>query len=217
MNALRSLTTNLQWKILALVFAIGLWSVVVGEPELVTSHSVPIYYKNLPRELEIGSDVPDRVHLELRGPAGKLSPSSLADTSVLVDLSPVQAPGERTFTMSAASISLPVGVQLLRTVPSQLRMRFERLLVKDIPVEVRHGLDPPAGYTVKSQTATPAKLRIIGPESRVQQVEAAQTDAIDLATVVGRSEYRVHAYVADPQVRFDGSPIVTVTVQVEKK
>jgi hypothetical protein len=216
-NALRSLTTNLQWKILALVFAIGLWSVVVGEPELVTSHSVPIYYKNLPRELEIGSDVPDRVHLELRGPAGKLSPSSLADTSVLVDLSPVQAPGERTFTMSAASISLPVGVQLLRTVPSQLRMRFERLLVKDIPVEVRHGLDPPAGYTVKSQTATPSKLRIIGPESRVQQVEAAQTDAIDLATVVGRSEYRVHAYVADPQVRFDGSPIVTVTVQVEKK
>lgn len=214
---IRALTSNLQWKALALLISLGLWYAVVGEPELVTSQSVPVFYKNLPRDLEIGSEVPDRVHLEIRGPAGKLRPNELADTAVLVDLSPVQTAGERTFTVTEGSINLPMGVMLLRAVPSQLRLRFERMQSKEVPVQVRSGSPPPAGYEVVEEKLTPTKVRILGPESRVQQVETAQTDPIDLHSIVGKAEFRVHAYVADPQVRFEGSPMVKVNVTVEKK
>jgi YbbR domain-containing protein len=214
---IRALTSNLQWKALALMIALLLWYIVVAEPELVTSQSVPIFYKNLPRDLEIGSEVPDRVHMELRGPAGKLAPTQLAEAAVLVDLSPVNQPCERTFTVSESSVNLPSGVTLLRAVPSQLRMRFERLQAKEVPVQVRSGTPPPAGYRIAGQYVTPSKVRVIGPESRVQQIESAQTDPIDLGALVGRAEYRVHAYVADPQVRFEGSPMVTVRITVEKK
>lgn len=214
---IKLLTENLQWKALALLMALALWSIVVGEPELVTSQSAPIFYKNLPRDLEIGSDGPDRVHLEIRGPSGKLTPSSLAETAVLFDLSSVHAPGDRTFTVTAGSINLPMGVSLLRAVPSQLRLRFEKILVRSVPVQMRAGLPPPSGYAVVSEEVTPTTLRIIGPEGHVRQVDVAQTDAIDLSSIVGRTEFHVHAYVADPQVRFEGSPMVTVRVSVEKK
>src|SRR3954470_13274479 len=98
----RLLTANLHWKVLSLLVAIGLWFLVVGEPELVTSHSAPVFFKNLPRDLEISSGVPDRIYLEVRGPAGSLSPGQLANTAVLVDLAPVQGPSERTFSVMAA-------------------------------------------------------------------------------------------------------------------
>jgi YbbR domain-containing protein len=212
-----AITNNLQWKLLALLLAVILWSAVVGEPELVTSQSAPVYYKNLPRDLLIGSGAPDRIHLELRGPAGKLSPSSLDDTAVLVDLSPVRAPGERTFTIDAGSINLPTGVVFLRAVPSQLRLQFERLFAKDVPVQIRAGSQLPGEFAIQSQSVTPQRMRIIGPESRVRHIEHAQTDPIDFSSITGRAEFRVHAYVSDPQVRFEGSPIVTVAVQVEKK
>jgi YbbR domain-containing protein len=213
---IRRLAHNLLWKLLSLVIAIGLWLVVVREPELVTSQAAPIFYKNLPKEMEIGSDVPDRVHVEIRGPAGKLTPENLANTAVLLDLSPVQSPGERTFTVSYPSLNLPRGVTFLRAVPSQLRVRFDRILSKEVPVQVRIASPQPAGYRVAQQEVRPDKLKIAGPENRVRQVESAQTDPIDLSAVLGRAEFRVHAYATDPQVRFEGASMVTVRVTVEK-
>jgi hypothetical protein len=210
-------TANLQWKALSVLLALVLWSFVVGEPELVTSQAVPILYKNLSRDLEISSEVPDSVHLEIRGPVGKLAQSNFARTAVLFDLSPVQGPGEQTFTVTDGGINLPIGVELLRAVPSQLRLHFDRILGRSIPIKVRTGAEPPAGYSVVSEEVLPKTLRILGPEAHVKSIAWGQTDPIDLSSVVGRTEFHVHAYVDDPQVRFDGSPLVTVLVDVEKQ
>jgi YbbR domain-containing protein len=212
----RLLTDDLQWKALSLLIAVALWFLVVGEPELVTTHSTPIFYKDLPRDLEISSDPPDRVHIEIRGPANKLSPSSLAETAVFLDLSSVNGPGERTFTIHDSSINLPSGVTLERAVPSQLRLRFDRVASKQVEVRVRTGAQEPSGYRIVQEEVRPARLTITGPEGSLQQIDSAQTDPIDLSKVVGRAEFHVHAYVTDPQVRFEGSPLVTVTVTVEK-
>jgi YbbR domain-containing protein len=210
------LTHNLHWKALSLAIAITLWLIVVREPELVTSQAVPIFYKNLPKDMEIGSDAPDRVHVEIRGPAGKLTPASLTDTAVLIDLSSVQSAGERTFTVSESGLNLPRGVAFLRAVPSQLRLSFEHILSKEVPVQVRIGTPQPAGYRVVQQLVRPEKLRITGPESRVRGVESAQTDPLDLSGVISHAEFRVHAYVADAQVRFEGPSIVTASMSVQK-
>jgi len=51
----------------------------------------------------------------------------------------------------------------------------------------------------------------------VARVESASTDPIDLANVVGSSEFRSNAYVNDPYVRFQSSPQVTVTVTMRKR
>lgn len=212
----RLLLENLGWKLLSLVLAVLLWFAIVGEPELAASVSAPVEYRNLPRELEISSDVLDRIHLEVRGPSGKLLPSRLADTTVVLDLSSISHPGERTFTISQRNLNLPAGVSLSRAVPAQVRLRLERRISRAIPVQVRYAGPPPAGYRVLRQDVEPASVRVIGPESRVNQVEAAQTDPIDLSSVVGESSFQVQTFVGDPQVRLESSPTVSVKVALEK-
>jgi YbbR domain-containing protein len=81
---------------------------------------------------------------------------------------------------------------------------------------VRTGPQEPSGYRIVQEEVRPARLTITGPEGSLRQIDSAQTDPIDLSKVVGRAEFHVHAYVPDPQVRFEGSPLVTVTVTVEK-
>jgi YbbR domain-containing protein len=213
---LRFIFSNFQWKLLSLGIATGLWLILVQEPELVTSHSVPVFFKDLPREMEIGSDVPDRVHIEVRGPSGKLTPEMFGDTAVLLELSNVHSTGERTFTVNEASLNLPNGVRFLRAVPSQVRLRFDRVLSKEVKVQVRIGNPQPPGYRVMGHKVHPETLRITGPETRVRQIEAAQTDPVDLSGVFSESEFRVHAYVSDPQVRFEGTPVVTVKMFVSR-
>ena len=214
---MKLLTRHFSWKLGSLTLAVLLWFAILGEPELVTTHTAPILYKSLPRGLLIGSDALDQVRVELRGPSGKLSPERLAETAVLLDLSDVKGPGERTFTLSDADIHLPQGVTFLRSVPSQLRVRFAKMLSREVPVSIRVYAPPPAGYRVVSQQAVPDKLRIAGPEARVSEVASAETDAIDLSGITASSEIKASAFIADPQVRFEGSPVVTVKVIVEKK
>jgi YbbR domain-containing protein len=119
--------------------------------------------------------------------------------------------------LSDSDFHLPQGVTFLRSVPSQLRVRFAKMLSREVPVNVRVYAPPPAGYRVVSQQAVPNKLRIAGPESRVSAVASAETDAIDLSGITGSTEIKANAFVSDPQVRFEVSPVVTVKVIVEKK
>jgi hypothetical protein len=212
----RALTDNLIWKLGSLMISIVLWFAVVGEPALVTTHTAPILYQNLPPQLLIGADALDAVRIELRGPASKLTTSNLSDLAVMLNLADVGGPGERTFTLSDGDLHLPQGVTFLRAVPSQLRLRFARMMTKDVPVQVRISTPPPPGYRVVLQEATPSQMRIAGPEQRIEQTASAQTDAIDLSGITSTSVYRVNTFVTDPQVRFASSPEVTVKVVIQK-
>jgi hypothetical protein len=198
----RLITHNFGWKLGSLVLAVAMWFAIVGEPELVTTREVPILYKNLPPDTLIGSDALDSVRLELRGPSGRLSSASLADLTVMLDLASVNDPGERTFTLSDSSMHLPENVTFLRAIPSQLRLRFARRKMKEVPVEVRFLKPPPIGYEIVGQQVIPEMLQVAGPEPRVDATGSAQTDAIDL--------------VADPQVWLQSSPMVTVKLKIEK-
>ena len=212
----RLILENIWWKLLSIALSVGLWVTIINEPELVTSASVPIFYRGLTREIEIASGQPDRIFLEIRGPASRLTPGRLADTAVLLDLTDVGKPGERTFTISRTNINLPMGVTFLRAVPSQLRLTFDHQVSKDVQVHVRLSGKPADGWRVVNQSVTPDRLRIVGPASRVALIETAETDPVDLTGFENLLITRVHGYIADGQVRFESSPMVQVRVELER-
>jgi YbbR domain-containing protein len=213
----RLVTRHFGWKLGSVLMAVLLWIAIDGEPELVTTHPVPILYKNLPRDLLIGSDAIDQVRVELRGPSGRLTASSLSDLAAVLDLSSIEGPEKRTFTFAESDFHLPAGVIFLRAVPSQLQLQFGRRKSRDVPVEVRFSTAPPEGYAIAGQQVTPAQIRIAGPERRVDAIASAQTDPISLSGVTQRTEIRVNTFVADPQVWLESPPMVTVIVTIEKR
>lgn len=210
----RTLSRNLGWKAGSLALAIALWFGIVGEPEVVTTHPAPILYRNLSPDLLIGQEAIDSVRLELRGPAGHLSVASLSDLAVDLDLAGIRQPGERTFTLSDSDLRLPDGVTFLRAIPSQLHLRFARRKSKEVPVEVRFSAMPPPGYQILREEISPAKVRIAGPESRVDGITVAQTDAIDLNGLTRDGIFHVNTFISDPQVWFESAPAVSVKLTI---
>ena len=206
---------NFWWKLASLIVAIALWFILILEPDLVTSASVPIFFGNIPKGYEFSSEAPGQVVLEIRGPASKLRTDLLGDTAVHIDLSGVTGPGERTITLDRSNISLPFGVTFVRAVPSQLRLQFDRQLTKQVPVRIRYQQAAPVGWRVLRDSVSPEHLSIIGPANKVDQVEYAETDPIDVEWKTGPKTARVHVFAGDPQVRFESSPMVTVKMMVE--
>jgi YbbR domain-containing protein len=218
MWTLRLIFENIGWKLLSLAAATTIWAFVATEPELSTFSSAPVEYKNLPNDLEIGSTPLTSVLLELRGPSGQLGGTAEASLhpQVILDMS-AAAPGERTFTVGDGAVKLPRGVRLVRAVPSQVRLDFERHADASVPVVVRVTGEGHDGYFVASQNVQPSRLQIVGPASHVARVTQAVTDAVDVSQVVGTSKFRVNTFLDDPYVRFQGSPQVEVSITMKKK
>lgn len=122
----RVLTRNFAWKLLSVLLAVVLWIAVEGEPELLTVQSVPVFYRNVQPTLALVANPPNAVRLELRGPSDVLGRDNLANVAVLLDLAGVSEPGERVFPISRTNVSLPAGVNFVRSDPSELRLHLDR-------------------------------------------------------------------------------------------
>jgi YbbR domain-containing protein len=212
---MKYLTHNIGWKLLALAAALGVWFNVASEPELETIFSAPVEYKNYPRDLEISSNIVEAIDIEARGPSGQLRALTESQISAIIDFSSVNAPGERTFTLTQKELNLPRGIALVRTIPAQLRFTFEHRTERALKVEVPESGTLREGLTITSIEVQPPELSIAGPASRVAAVKKAVSDPLDLSQVKGDSEQVLAVYIPEPQVRFLTVPRVTVKVHVE--
>ena len=209
------LTRNLGWKLLSLAIAVALWISIAREPEVATSVSVPVEFKNPPNSLEVEGNLPDRVRIEVRGPSGRLTRDDLSSLAVVLDLSDAE-PGERTYSIRGRDLNLPAGVTFDKAAPSQITLRFERLIEKEEPVQPVYA-NVPQGYRIAKAELNPSMVRIRGSQSRVRPIQEIKTDPINLNGVVGEKTLHTHVNIGDPQVRLTGGPTdITVQVTLEK-
>ena len=106
------LTEHLGWKVLSLVVAIALWYLVIGDTEVGVSMPIVVQYRNLPADMEITGDHLDRLFIKVRGPRPRITTEALERTSLMLDLTGVNTPGERTVRVTAQELGLPAGVEL---------------------------------------------------------------------------------------------------------
>jgi YbbR domain-containing protein len=172
-----------------------------------------VQYRNLPRNLEIGSDIAETVHLILRGPSLVLSRVASNPSPVIVDLRETRGPGEKTFSITANSMRLPGGVTLERAVPGQIRVRLEWHSTRSVLVRVRTE-KVPEGSRAEILSVYPAQLVIAGPESRVRNIEQVETDPVDVRNLEPGGLSRTVAYTADPRVSFTKDPSVEVHIKI---
>ena len=123
---MRFLTQNLLWKLFALIAAFGVWLNVASEPELATIVVGAGRIQQFSERSGDQLDIVESIDVEARGPAGQLRSLSDSRIAAMVDFAGVKEPGERTFTLTTAELKLPRGIDLIRTIPAQLRFKFER-------------------------------------------------------------------------------------------
>jgi len=107
-------------------------------------------------------------------------------------------------------------MHLMRAIPAQIRLQFEKRTRREVPVEVRFSGAPPAGYRLDRYDVEPKELTLVGPESHVNRIEYAVTDPIDLGSAEAQSEFRVNAFLGDPHVRFERPASIRVKVNMEQ-
>jgi len=207
-------------KVFSLAAAGMVWIALIEAPELTTSVGVPVEFRNFPPGLDIASNLPGEVRLQVRGPRGSLSPSSFAQTAVVLDLAKFQGPGVRTFDLAPGINGLPPRVQVVRTEPFQLRLALEDHAEAAVPVTVRLG-KAPDGVVVLRTESKPNAVKVSGPKSKIEPPPEVETDPFDFGTIEKLTgdkilEGRLHIFVDNPRVRIESATTVDVKVYVRR-
>jgi YbbR domain-containing protein len=137
------------------------------------------------------------------------------EVHVEVDLADVK-PGERTFDLTAQQVHLPNELEVTQVVPSQVRLSFDLGMTREVPVRPRVIGTFAPGYHIARVVAQPTTVTISGPQQRVQAVEAATTDPVDVSGTIERATRVTNVFVADSLVQIVHPAPVRITVEMEK-
>ncbi|MGC2325042.1 MAG: CdaR family protein [Terriglobales bacterium] len=196
----RYVLQNLLLKIIALVCAVLLWSAVAREPMVETAYSVPIEFHQMPPHLEITTTGIPLAQVRLRGPERRIRQLTASDVHPVINLGGSSI-GEHTYDLTASQVRVPYSIEVVQVTPSEIRIGFDRSLIRQIEIRPRVSGRFEHGSGVLRISADPSTITVVGPETRVRAAEAAITDPIDVSGVHGTASFITNAYVPDPLVR----------------
>ena len=206
---------NLGLKLISLALAVGLWLAVARDPMSEIPVDVPIEFHNIPENLEISAEHIPEAQIRMRGPERTIHRLQPSDVHVEIDLAHT-GPGERTFDLSGRNIRAPYDLEVVQVVPGQLHLTFDTRLSRQVEVHPRVIGTFAGGYRLERVIAEPPTINITGPQKRVEAVEAAITDPIDVSGTMERGTFITHAYVPDPLVQVVRPVPIRVTVIMTK-
>jgi YbbR domain-containing protein len=217
MRSLRDwIIDNWLLKVVSLGLATMLWMTIASQTSAEIGLEVPLEYRNIPPQMEITGDTTNTVQVRVRGSVNVIKGVSPKDVSTTIDLRTMKA-GEKIIPLTPQNVQAPFDTEVIRVSPSSVRFNLERTISKVVAVVPTILGAPASGYEIGSVLLNPAKVRVEGPESRVNTVDSVPTLAIHIDGRKSRLEQSVQLEVPDPEVRVLQTTPVAVRVEIRPK
>ncbi len=179
---------DISTKIISLLFAIFMWFYIiqVQNPEIEKNiKDVPVQFtKNEleQRGLTLTNDKEVQIDLKVKGQRKHISNIKKEDIAAVVDVSQIDSIGTHKVNID---VILPYGsIELLEQNPKQVIVTVDEVVVAQKEVLINQIGKPKSGYCVSDYKVTPEKIKIKGPKSIVNTIEALAADV----DVGGKSE-----------------------------
>jgi YbbR domain-containing protein len=211
----RALLENVWLKGLAFVLAITLFILVRVEKDAVIGAYVQVSY-TLPEDRVLTTARVDQVRVMLRGTWSRVKRFDAADVDpIRVNLTHA-SDGE--FTFQEDMLLLPPGLKILSINPPSLRLTFQKLVTRLVPIHAVVEGTPATGHKVERIVTRPTHLLIRGAKSIVEALASVDTRAVTLSERAGSFSERVHVAPTEEHVEVvDPVPIdVEITMSDEQ-
>jgi YbbR domain-containing protein len=174
----RMLLENIGLKLFSLMVSIGLFTIVHGSDARQRSLYVPVEAV-LPSEGSgkvLVSELPDKVKVTLSGSRSVINSIERVD-AVQIDLTEAKP----YYYFEPEAFGLPAGIDVDVT-PAKLNLSWEARAEQKVSVQPQlSGTPDPALELIGKVLATPSRLTVRGPRSKVQALRALPTEPISLA------------------------------------
>lgn len=184
--------SDITIKIFALLIAIILWSYVMGieDPEKTTKiRNVPVTLTNLSaldrQNLKIMNPQEPTVNVEIAGRKSEIDKFIKSyDKNILVqvDISGYDE-GQVKVPVTVGLLNQGLNIRLVSTEPREILFTIEKIITKNLPVEVETIGNLPSGYVLGDISIRPQNVLVEGPRTWVNEV----TDVIATVDLANRT------------------------------
>ena len=211
----RTFVQNFGLKVMSLLLAVGMWFVVARSPIAEVEMRVPIEFQSLPENLEIDSANYTQAQIRVRGPERVIHRLEASDVRAEINLANV-GPGERTFDLTPRQVHVPQDLEVVQVIPTQFQLSLDTRTTRTVEVRARVTGTFASGMRVAQVIAEPSSIMITGPRRRVEAVESATTDPVDVSGTMTRTWRLTQASVPDPLIQIVHPTPIRVTVIMER-
>lgn len=207
------LTTNLGYKILALVIAVLLWVIAQGSSSIERGFDIPVEFSGIPDGLVLTEDSADVLNVRVLGSRAALRNLEPERMRYTVDVSGAK-PGISEFEVDVSKLDIPRGARLVSRSPSRIEVTFERKASK--VVRVRPDLDGevPAGFVLSGVDVEPPRVRVTGPRPEVLRLGEVPTETIDVAGLTQDTVREVRLALGGGHIQLDPQTTVKLHIHV---
>ena len=209
----RIFVEELPLKILSLVLAVTLFVLVRNDKDATSGAYVKVIY-TLPEDRVLVSEPVPEIKVSVRGPWTKLQHLDRSLEPVHIDLARVRTPtGD--IRVDEDMIKVPAGVRVSSIVPSEVHVEFEPRVVREVPVQPILEGQPAEGYRVAKVVAEPARVRVDGAKSAVDNIERVPTRPLRITDARGPIKGDVALEAPPLHTRFLESTTVSVRADIQ--
>jgi YbbR domain-containing protein len=204
---------HLGLKLLSVGLAVVLWLAVLGQHVVERGVRVPLEFQNIPETLEIVGTPPAAADVRLRGTSSLLSRLQPGEVVAILDLAGARS-GARLFHLRTDQVRVPFGVEVTQVMPATVALELERSVRRTVPVRPVVEGQPAEGFVVGRITVEPAQVEIVGPESRVRQVQSAMTETVAIDAARAPVKDLVTIGVIEAAVRLVAPQSAVVSIEI---
>jgi YbbR domain-containing protein len=200
---------HLGLKAVSIGIAVMLYAVVHGTQDAQQTFSVPVVAVLPQTDMVLTEPLPATIQVSLRGPRTKLRDLRVEGIAPLtLDL---QGADVERVELDGAQIDIPSGVRVERIEPAELSLRWEKPVSRVVPVHLTLSSPPPGFVLDGPPVVTPPTVAVRGIARRLDILQSATTDTVDLLHATrGTSERRVSLVIPDGLLSVEPA-IVTVS------
>ncbi len=209
---------NWPAKILSFAFAIILMQFYKGSLLEKKYFSIPLAVENK-GELIPASNIPRIIKVSVWGNTKDLEPIKEDDIIAMIDISSIKEEGEYKIPIRAKikGSTEETGALEVKVLPSELKLKLEKVLSKRVPVKLSLRGTPRKSYEIYQSEIDPASVEIVGPNSEVSKIEELFTNPVSIDN--RRSSFRgaVDIFNANTLIAISGSSKINYSIKIREE
>ncbi len=205
---------NWGLKLFSFLIALVLWLTLIPDDKIFDEKilTVRLDVHNIPPGMALVEKPPPTLNVIIRAPKRLIDQFTSANVNAVLDLRGAQM-DVQDYYLSPNMVQAPEGAEVKEISPMQVKLKLERIVEEMLEVEPDIMGELPEGLGVAKIEVVPSRVRVRGPESKINKDDRVRTTPVDISALTEPTEVEASLIILNPDLRL-ASARTTVIVRI---
>jgi YbbR domain-containing protein len=206
---------NWGLKLFSFLIALVLWITLIPDDKIFDEKilTVRLDVHNIPPGVALVEKPPPTLNVIIRAPKRLINRFTPANVNAVLDLRGARIEVQD-YLLSENMIRVPEGAEVQQIIPQQVKLKLERIVDEMLEVEPDILGELPEGLGVAKIEVIPSRVRVRGPESKINKQDKVKTTPVDISALTEPTEVEAGLILPNPKDLSLVSSRTTVLVRI---